>query len=125
MSRFVSAWLPTPGGDPAKDALLRGTAATPPLVIVAVLVAGAVLARRPGRVGLGGTLAAGVVGLLFLAGSTFNLPNDLEAARAANLPVEVTYGLAGYTIAFSVVLLAQVAAALGTTSGRPLRTGPA
>jgi tetrahydromethanopterin S-methyltransferase subunit D len=83
-----------PGGDPAQDLLLRGTALAPPLFLPAALVGAAGLARQEGWPAAAGTGVVGLVGLAFMAGSTLNLPNDLDAARAAGSPVGVTIGMA-------------------------------
>jgi len=83
----------------------EGTALTPPLFLPVVLLAGAVAARRPGRPGRVGAGITSVVALLFLAGSTANLPNDFAAADAAGTPRALTAGLAGIHIALSVAVL--------------------
>ena len=94
----------SPDGD-ATDMVLRGTALTPPLFLPVALVGAAALARRSG---LDGRVAAGVVSAVagaFLAGSTLNLPNDLDAAEAAGTPKALTIGLAGAHAALAVALL--------------------
>ncbi len=83
-----------PGGDPAKDLLFRGTALAPPLFLPAALLGAAGLARTDGWPATAGTGVFGLVGLAFLAGTTLNLPNDLDASRAAGSPVGVTIGIA-------------------------------
>ncbi|MBD0323494.1 MAG: hypothetical protein ICV72_08925 [Aldersonia sp.] len=83
-----------PGGNPAKDLLFRGTALAPPLFLPAALLGAAGLARTDGLPATAGTGVVGLVGLAFLAGTTLNLPNDLDAARAAGSPVGVTVGIA-------------------------------
>lgn len=116
----VLAYLPVPtigavlsaawnvGASPqggAGDMFLRGTALTPPLFLPALLVAGALAARREGR---GGRIGAGVVSLVgaaFLGGSTANLPNDFAAAEAAGSPLVLTAVLAIVHLALSIALL--------------------
>lgn len=49
---------------------------------VALLGAGYLAVKR-GPAGLVATAVMGLVGLGFIGGTTFNLPNDLDAARAA------------------------------------------
>ena len=90
----------TPDGE-AGDMFLRGTALTPPLFLPVVLLAGATLARRPGRPGRLGAGAVTIVASAFLAGSTANLPNDLAAADSAGTP----RGLTAVHIAVSAALL--------------------
>jgi hypothetical protein len=75
----------TPDGRPS-DVFLRGTPLAPPLFLPVLLVIGSWLARKDGWLGIAGMAFAGLVGLAFIGGSTFNLPNDLEAARAAGSP---------------------------------------
>ena len=106
-----------PGGDPAKDIFLRGTPLVPPLFLPAGLVAAGLLTRRGGTAATTGAAIAGIVGVAFLAGTTLNLANDFDAARAAGSPI-------GLTVATAVVH-----AALGLGLARHaiavLRRGPA
>lgn len=83
-----------PGGAPAKDLLFRGTALAPPLFLPAALLGAAGLARTNGWPATAGISVVGLVGLAFLAGTTLNLPNDLDAARTAGSPVGATIGIA-------------------------------
>jgi hypothetical protein len=85
-----------PGGDPADDLAFRGTGLAAPLFLPVVLVAAAVLARARTWFGAIGSAIIGLVGVAFFLGGIFNLPNDLDAARAAGSPT-------GLTIAFGVV----------------------
>jgi hypothetical protein len=85
-----------PGGDPADDLAFRGTGLAAPLFLPVVLVAAAVLARARTWLGAIGSAIVGLVGVAFSLGGIFNLPNDLDAARAAGSPT-------GLTIAFGVV----------------------
>jgi hypothetical protein len=131
---IVLAYLPVPitgailsaawnvGASPeggASDMFLRGTALTPPLFLPVVLLAGAIAARRPGRIGRLGTGAAALVGTAFLAGSTLNLPNDFAAARAAGSPLALTASLAVVHIALSIGLLFNAVPALLGRDVRP------
>ena len=131
---IVLAYLPVPivgailsaawnvGASPeggASDMFLRGTALTPPLFLPAILVVGAVAARRPGRVGRIGAGAAAIVGPAFLAGSTLNLPNDFAAARAAGSPLALTGLLAIVHIALSLGLLVNAVPRVVGRSERP------
>jgi hypothetical protein len=85
-----------PGGDPADDLAFRGTGLAAPLFLPIVLVAAAALARARTWLGAIGSAIVGLVGVAFFLGGIFNLPNDLDAARAAGSPT-------GLTIAFGVV----------------------
>ena len=91
---------------------LRGTALTPPLFLPAVLLAGAVAARREDGVGRAGAGVAALVGLAFLAGSTANLPNDFAAAEAAGTPLALTAALAAVHAGLSIGLLFNAVPAL-------------
>jgi hypothetical protein len=55
-----------------------------------VLTAAAVLARARSWPGAVGAALVGLVGIGFFVGGTFNLPNDLDAARAAGSPTGLT-----------------------------------
>ena len=103
-----------PGGDPAADLPFRGTALAPPLFLPVLLTAGAALARRPGRSGAVGTGVAGLVGLAFVGGATLNLPNDIEAARAAGSPVPLTIALGVVYAGLGLGLAGNAAAALAS-----------
>lgn len=105
-----------PGGDPAKDLLFRGTALAPPLFLPAALLGAAGLARTDGWPAAAGSGVVGVVGLAFLAGTTLNLPNDLDAARAAGSPVGVTIGIA---VVHWLVGLGLARAGVLAMKGRP------
>jgi hypothetical protein len=117
---IVIAYLPVPvigaglsalwnvGASPeggAGDMFLRGTALTPPLFLPAVLVAGAAAARREGTTGRIGAGIVTLVSVAFLGGSTANLPNDFDAARAAGTPLGLTAGLALVHVGLSLALL--------------------
>jgi hypothetical protein len=106
-----------PGGDPAKDVPFRGTALAPPLFLPAALLGAASLARTDGWPATAGSGVVGLVGLAFLAGSTLNLPNDLDAARAAGSPVGVTIGIA---VVHWLVGLGLARASVLATSRRPV-----
>ena len=84
---------------------LRGTALTPPLFLPALLLAGALAARRDGAGRRAGAGVATLVGLAFLAGSTLNLPNDFAAAEAAGTPLALSGFLAAIHIGLSIGLL--------------------
>lgn len=133
---IVLAYLPVPivgailsaawnvGASPeggAGDMFLRGTALTPPLFLPAILVGGAFAARRGGLIGRVGTGLVSLVSAAFLAGSTFNLPNDFAAADAAGSPLALTAGLAVVHIALSLALLYNALPALVRRNG-PRRT---
>lgn len=96
MLSFVYDVGAEPGGDPADDLAFRGTGLAAPLFLPVVLVAAAVLARARTWLGAIGSAIVGLVGVAFFLGGIFNLPNDLDAARAAGSPT-------GFTIAFGVV----------------------
>ena len=100
----------------AGDMFLAGTALTPPLFLPVLLVGAAFAARRNGVVGRIGVGLASLVGVAFLAGSTFNLPNDFAAADAAGSPLVLSAGLAVIHVVLSITLLHN---ALPTLFGRP------
>lgn len=117
---IVLAYLPVPvlgailsvlgdvGASPeggAGDIVLSGSALTPPLFLPVILLAAAFAARRNGRAGRIGAAFTSLVAVAFLAGSTFNLPNDFAAAEAAGTPLALSAGLAVVHIALSVALL--------------------
>lgn len=101
-----------PGGEPAKDLALRGTGLAPPLFLPVALLGAAALSRRRGGIGTAATVTAGLVGLAFTAGSTFNLPNDIAAARDAGSPVGLTVGFAAFHWIFGPALAATSLLAL-------------
>jgi hypothetical protein len=105
-----------PGGDPARDLAFRGTGLAPPLFLPVALVGAAALSRRRDRVGIVATVLAGLVGLAFTAGSTFNLPNDMAAARDAGSPVSWTFAFAVFHWFFGPAL--AVSAFLGLRGRR-------
>jgi hypothetical protein len=130
---IVACYLPVPlvgaalsvlwnvGASPetgAGDMFLLGTALTPPLFLPALLLIGAVAARSDGPAGRAGAILVSVVSVMFLGGSTANLPNDLIAAQAAGSPLALTVGLAVVHVALSVSLLANaLPRAFGRTGG--------
>ncbi|HEX6255403.1 MAG TPA: hypothetical protein VFZ70_06290 [Euzebyales bacterium] len=93
-----------PGGDPAQDLPLKGTAFAPPLYLPVALLGAAALSPRRDAVGTSGTAVAGLVGLAFTAGTTLNLGNDIAATRAAGGPVNLTVGIAAFHWAFGPTL---------------------
>jgi hypothetical protein len=107
----------SPEGSP-RDMWLRGTALTPPVFLPVALVAGAGAARREGRARRLGAAVSAAVGLAFLGGSTANLPNDFEAARAAGTPRSLTAILAAIHLALALTLLWN---ALPAAAGRDRR----
>jgi hypothetical protein len=111
-----------PGGDPASDLVLRGTGLAPPLFLPVALLGAGALSRNPGRIGAVATVAAGLVGLAFTAGSTLNLPNDIAAARDAGSPVGWTVGFAAFHWAFGPALAAS--SFLGLRDRRRRARGP-
>jgi hypothetical protein len=106
----------------AGDMFLKGTALTPPLFLPLLLIVGAAAARNDGAAGRACAVLVSVVSVMFLGGSTANLPNDLVAAEAAGTPLALTIGLAGVHIALSVALLAN---ALPRALGRAGASAPA
>ena len=100
-----------PGGGPS-DVFLLGTPYAPPLFLPAALLTSAVAARREGMVGGVGSAVAGLVGVAFLLGTTVNLPNDFEAARAANAPIGATVAVAAIHALLGTALVSQMIARL-------------
>jgi hypothetical protein len=96
-----------PGSSARDDIVFRGSPLVPPLFLPVVLLAAGYLAAKRGPVGLVATAAMGLVGLAFLGGSTINLPNDLDAARAAGSPVWASYLLASIHLPLGVALASQ------------------
>lgn len=96
-----------PGGGPS-DVFLLGTPYAPPLFLPAALLVGAVAARREGMAGGIGSAVAGLVGTAFLLGTTINLPNDFEAARAANAPIAATMAIAAVHALLGIALVSQM-----------------
>jgi hypothetical protein len=101
-----------PGSDPADDLAFRGTALAAPLFLPVVLIAAAALARTRGWAGVVGATAVGLVGVAFFLGGIFNLPNDLDAARAAGSPTALTIAFGVVTAIFGLVFVAHAAAVL-------------
>jgi len=93
-----------PGGNPAQDLPLKGTAFAPPLYLPVALLGAAALSPRRDAVGTSATAVAGLVGLAFTAGTTLNLRNDIAATRAAGGPVNLTVGIAAFHWAFGPTL---------------------
>lgn len=96
-----------PGGDPARDLPLKGTAFAPPLYLPAALLGAAALSPRRDAVGTAATAVAGLIGLAFTAGTTLNLGNDIAATRAAGAPVKLIVGIAALHWAFGPALAAS------------------
>jgi hypothetical protein len=92
-----------PGGDPADDLAFRGTALATPLFLPIVLIVAAALARTRGWAGVIGAAAVGLVGVAFFLGGIFNLPNDLDAARAAGSPTALTIAFGVVTAIFGLL----------------------
>lgn len=93
-----------PGGEPADDLPVRGTAFAPPLFLPVALVLGAAAARSRGWLSVVGAVAVGLVGIAFFLGGTVNLPNDIDAARAAGSPTAVAVVWAVATAIFGLAL---------------------
>jgi hypothetical protein len=100
-----------PGGGPG-DMVFKGTALVPPLFLPIVLVGAAFLARQHGAAGVLGKVVAGLIGLAFTAGSTFNLPNDVEAARAAGSPLLLTIASGALGLVLGLTLVVHSALSL-------------
>jgi hypothetical protein len=110
-------------GDPddvAGDLVIRGTAASPPLFLMLVLVAFAILVRRPGR---WGTLAA--VRICLLAVLTFAVSlGQASASPTPDVPgaVLVASGAVGGLLSLAL-LLSGIAELAARARNRPSRTG--
>jgi hypothetical protein len=101
-----------PGGDAGEDLAFRGTGLAPPMFVPVVLLAAAALARAPRWPGGIGTAVVGVLGVALLLGGTFNLPNDLDAARAAGSPTELTIAAGALAAMFGLILVVLATAEL-------------
>jgi hypothetical protein len=101
-----------PGGDPADDLPFRGTGLAAPLFLPVVLIAAALLARARSWLGAIGAAAAGLVGIAFFLGGIFNLPNDLDAARAAGAPTGIPIAFGVVSAIFGLALAALAGAEL-------------
>jgi hypothetical protein len=105
------------GTGPAADLPFRGTGLAPPLFLPVVLVAAAALARVRGWPGALGAVVVGLAGIGFFLGGTLNLPNDVDAARAAGSPIGLTIAAgvlaAVFGLAFAALAGAELSARVG------------
>ena len=111
-----------PGSGARDDIVFRGSPLVPPLFMPIVLLGASYPAAKRGPVGLVATAVIGLVGVGFVGGTTFNLPNDLDAARAAGSPVWAPYLVAAIHLPLGVALASQSFFALRQ---RRLRARPA
>ena len=96
-----------PGSSARDDIVFRGSPLVPPLFMPIALLGASFAAAKRGPVGLVATAVMGLVGLGFIGGTTFNLPNDLDAARAAGSPVWASYFVAAIHLPLGVALASQ------------------
>jgi hypothetical protein len=96
-----------PGSSARDDIVFRGSPLVPPLFLPVALLAAGPLAARRGPVGVAATAAMGLVGLSFIGGTTYNLPNDLDAARDAGSPVWASYLVAAIHLPLGIALASQ------------------
>jgi hypothetical protein len=95
------------GSSARDDIVFRGSPLVPPLFMPIALLGAGYLAAKRGPVGLVATAVIGLVGLGFIGGTTFNLPNDLDTARAAGSPVWASYLVAAIHLPLGVALASQ------------------
>jgi hypothetical protein len=106
------------GSDPSADLLARGTALSPPLVLVGLVLAGTLLAQPRGAVGAAGRILAGLGGCaLFLVGAV-GLPVHLEVARSVGAPESTTVVLGVLTALFGLAFSAVAFGMLGRSVQR-------
>jgi hypothetical protein len=96
-----------PGSSARDDIVFRGSPLVPPLLMPVALLGAGYLAVKRGPAGLVATAVMGLVGLGFIGGTTFNLPNDLDAARAAGSPEWASYLAAAIHLPLGVALASQ------------------
>jgi hypothetical protein len=96
-----------PGSRARNDIVFRGSPLVPPLFMPIALLGASYPAAKRGPVGLVATAVIGLVGLGFMGGTTFNLPNDLHAARAAGSPVWASYLVAAIHLPLGGALVSQ------------------
>jgi hypothetical protein len=96
-----------PGSSARDDIVFRGSPLVPPLFMPIALLGASYPAVKRGPVGFVATAVIGLVGLGFIGGTTFNLPNDLDAARAAGSPVWASYLVAAIHLPLGVALASQ------------------
>ena len=103
----------TTSSDPSADLIARGTALSPPLVLVVLLLLGTLLVQRQGAVGAVGTIITGLSGLcLFLVGAVA-LPAHLEVARSVGAPESTTIVLGILTALIGLTFSGMTVALLG------------
>jgi hypothetical protein len=95
-----------PGSSARDDIVFRGSPLVPPLFMPVTLLGARYLTKR-GPVGVVATAVMGLVGLGFIGGTTFNLPNDLDAARDAGSPMWASYLAAAIHLPLGVALASQ------------------
>jgi len=96
-----------PGSRARDDIVFRGSPLVPPLLMPVALLGADYLVAKRGPVGIVATAVMGFVGLGFIGGTTFNLPNDLDAARAAGSPEWASYLAAAIHLPVGVALASQ------------------
>jgi hypothetical protein len=101
-----------PGSRARDDIVFRGSPLVPPLLMPVALLGADYLVAKRGPVGIVATAVMGFVGLGFIGGTTFNLPNDLDAARAAGSPEWASYLTAAIHLPLGVALASQSILAL-------------
>jgi hypothetical protein len=109
-----------PNGNPVRDLAFRGTGLAPPLFLPTALLGAAVLSPRRDRLGTTATAVAGLVGLAFTAGTTFNLRNDIAATRAAGSSTGLTVGIAAFHWVYGPALAVSSFLGLRQRRRRPI-----
>jgi hypothetical protein len=100
------------GSDPSADLIARGKALSPPLVLVAVLLLGALVAQLRGRVEGAGVALVGLGGLGLLLCEVVGIGTDLAVARSLGGPEGPTVLLGGLTAAFGLGFASLAASSL-------------
>ena len=113
-----------PGSSARDDIVFRGSPLAPPLFMPVTLLGAGYLAAKRGPVGVVATAVMGLVGLGFIGGTTFNLPNDLDAARDAGSPVWASCLVAAIHLPLGVALASQSFLALRQRRLRARRRRP-
>lgn len=112
------------GSDPSADLFARGTALSPPLLLVSILLAGSLLAQRRGSVGIVGATLAGFTGFGLLVFGSGLLPGHLAVARSVGAPESTTIVLGVLTALFGLCFSTVAVALLGRSARKTKARSP-